>query len=118
MNIPLISTLLAQAQTESTAPAFVQFIPLILMVVIFYFLLIRPQMKRQKQDEAMRGSLKNGDKIVTTGGIFGSVTSVKDRSLIIKIADGVKIEILKSAVGEKLESGKETTEAETKEASK
>ena len=80
------------------AGGFSAFVPLILMFVIFYFLLIRPQQKRQKQTQAMIGSLRNGDKVVTSAGIYGTIAGIKDDVIILKIADNVKVEILKSAV--------------------
>ncbi len=65
---------------------------------IFYFLLVRPQMKRQKQHQAMVNSLKKGDEVITTGGIHGTIVGVKDDIAVIKIADQVKIEVSKSCV--------------------
>lgn len=69
------------------------------MMAIFYFLLIRPQQKRQRELQAMISALKTGDKVITTGGIHGIVSNVKDGStLSLKIADNVKIEVDKSAI--------------------
>ena len=69
------------------------------MMAIFYFLLIRPQQKRQRELQAMISALKTGDKVVTTGGIHGIVSNVKDgATLSLKIADNVKIEVDKSAI--------------------
>ncbi len=69
------------------------------MVVVFYFLLIRPQQKRQKDMQRLVSELKTGDKVVTNGGIHGIVSNVKDGStLSLKIADNVKIEVDKSAI--------------------
>ena len=67
--------------------------------VMFYFLLIRPQQKQRKDQEALIKNVKTGDKVLLNSGIFGIVSNVKDKSLMIKIADNVKIEVLKSAVG-------------------
>ncbi|MDK3156744.1 preprotein translocase subunit YajC [Kamptonema cortianum] len=89
----------AQPGTEQSAPGWMQFMPLILMVVIFYFLLIRPQMKKQKEIDRMQKEIKSGDRIVTSGGIYATVTNVKDDVLTVKIADNVKINIQRSAVG-------------------
>lgn len=69
-----------------------------LLVVVFYFFMIRPQMKRQKELRKFREALKKGDKIVTTGGIYGTVSEVKEDAFIIEIADNVKIKMDKSAV--------------------
>jgi len=73
-------------------------LPLALFVVIFYFLIIRPQKKRQRQHQEMLASIKRGDQVVTAGGFFGVVRETKDDSYILEIADGVKARILKSSV--------------------
>lgn len=73
-------------------------LPLALFVVIFYFLIIRPQKKRQRQHQEMLASIKRGDQVVTAGGFFGIVRETKDDSYILEIADGVKARILKSSV--------------------
>ena len=67
--------------------------------VMFYFLLIRPQQKQRKEQEALIKNVKTGDKILMNSGIYGIVSNVKDKSLMVKIADNVKVEVLKSAVG-------------------
>jgi preprotein translocase subunit YajC len=66
---------------------------------IFYFLMIRPQSQRQKQQDAMIKAVKTGDRIVTSSGIHGMVSNVKDTTVIVKIADNVKIELDKSSIG-------------------
>jgi preprotein translocase subunit YajC len=74
-------------------------VPFICIGVIFYFLIIRPQSKRQKDLETLVSSLKTGDKVVTNGGIHGIISNVKEgKTLILKIADNVKIEIDKAAI--------------------
>jgi preprotein translocase subunit YajC len=75
--------------------------PLALFIVIFYFLIIRPQKKKQKQHENMLASIRRGDQIVTAGGFFGVVKDVKEDSFIVEIADGVKARLLKSSVSYK-----------------
>ncbi|UTC66404.1 MULTISPECIES: preprotein translocase subunit YajC [unclassified Treponema] len=74
-------------------------IPMLLVFVIFYFLLIRPQKKEQQKTERMIAQLQKGDKIITIGGIHGVVSSTKEKTLIIKVDDNCKIEINRSAVG-------------------
>jgi preprotein translocase subunit YajC len=76
-------------------------LPFILIIVIFYLLLIRPQAKRQKEMQKMLQSVKKGDRIVTTGGIYGQVVGVKGSNniLIVKVADNVKLDIDRSAIG-------------------
>ncbi len=78
------------------------FVPILLMIVIFYFLLIRPQQKKEKERVAMINNLKNGDRVLTSGGIFGVVTGIKDDIIMIKIASNTNIEIAKSAIQAKI----------------
>ena len=72
---------------------FSAFIPLILMFVIFYFLLIRPQQKKTKALREMIGNLKKGDRIVTTGGIHGRITGMSDTTLTVEISDKVRVKV-------------------------
>ena len=75
------------------------FAPLIFIFAIFYFLLIMPQQKRQKKWQAMLGQLKSGDRVTTNGGIRGTVLTVKDDVVILRVQpDGVKLEFVKSAI--------------------
>lgn len=83
---------------------FGSFIPLILMFVIFYFLLIRPQQKKQKAHSLMVGNVKIGDQIITTGGIHGRVTAVSDGTLTLEVADRVRIKINRNNVSTLLQS--------------
>ncbi|MGA1847571.1 preprotein translocase subunit YajC [Deferribacter abyssi] len=84
------------------------FLPLILIFVIFYFLLIRPQQKRQKQHQQMLESLKAGDEIITSGGIYGKIDRVLDQNtFLVEIANGIKVKLVKSAVSAKVNSGVE-----------
>lgn len=78
--------------------ALVQFAPLIIIFVIFYFLLIRPQQKKQQKHRDMLQNLKRGDRVITTGGIFGTIEGITDTSLQVKIANQVKIKISRSSV--------------------
>lgn len=76
-----------------------QFLPLILVVVIFYFLLIRPQQKRMKEHRTMVENLRRGDHVITAGGIFAKVTRVRDDERIeVEIAEGVKVDIARSTI--------------------
>ena len=74
------------------------FLPLILVFVVFYFFMIRPQMKKQKEMNSYRSSLKRGDKIVTTGGIYGRIYEVKDNYVTIDVGGDVKLKVDKSAL--------------------
>lgn len=72
---------------------------MVLIFVIFYFILIRPQKQKQKKLDAQRNALKSGDKVITAGGIHGLVTNVKAHSVTLKVADNVKIEFEKGSIG-------------------
>jgi preprotein translocase subunit YajC len=78
--------------------ALVSFVPMILIIGVFYLLLIRPQQQRQKKLQQTISQLKAGDRIVTTGGVMGIITSVKDTSLLIRSADKTILEISRTAV--------------------
>jgi preprotein translocase subunit YajC len=80
----------------------------VILGVMFYFLLIRPQQKQRKDQENMIKNVKSGDRILTTGGIYGIVTNVKEKSLMLKIADNVKVEITKSAIGSVVQKSAES----------
>ena len=91
-------------------------IMLVLMVAVFYFMLIRPENKRKKEAEAMRGAVKTGDKITTIGGIIGTVVNVKEDKIVIETsADQVRIEFAKWAISTN-ETAAEAKKAEAKKA--
>lgn len=72
--------------------------PIVVMIAIFYFMLYRPQKKQQNRRRAMLDSLKKGDQVITIGGIYGTIEKLGDKSLKLKIADGVVIEVVRSSV--------------------
>jgi preprotein translocase subunit YajC len=94
----------AYAQAAGAAPGgldsqIMSFAPLVLIFVVFYFLLIRPQQKRMKQHKEMLGSIRRGDRVVTNGGIIGTVNKVVNNDeLILEIADGVRVRAMRSMV--------------------
>jgi preprotein translocase subunit YajC len=89
----------ALAQQPGGTSAFMtSFAPFLLIFVLFYFLLIRPQQKRQKQHKAMLADLKKGDKIVTNGGILGTVTAAAKEVLTVQVADNVRLRVLRTEV--------------------
>jgi preprotein translocase subunit YajC len=98
----MFTLILAQAQTPPAAPpggglgSFL--VPMLLIVTIMYFLMIRPQKKRQQEQKKMMAGLKTGDRVVTNAGIHGLISNVKDSTVMLKVADNVKIEVEKSAV--------------------
>jgi len=119
MNNFAFSLLMASPQAGEAGPGslLTSFLPLIAIVAIFYFLIIRPQNKKRKETEKMLSALKKGDKVVTIGGLHGTVQSVKETTVIIKVDDNVKLEFLRSAVSnvvtvskEKIEDKNEDTE--------
>ena len=89
---------LTLAQQADTASIVMQFAPILIIGVIFYLLIFMPMRKRQKKLEAMIGALRNGDRVITNSGIYGVVAGVKDKTLILKVSDQVKIEIAKNAI--------------------
>jgi preprotein translocase subunit YajC len=76
----------------------ITFLPLILVFVVFYFFMIRPQMKKQKDMNNYRNSLQKGDKVVTTGGIYGKVAEVKDNYVMLEVGGDLKLKVDKSAL--------------------
>jgi preprotein translocase subunit YajC len=82
------------------------FVPFILIIVIFYFLIIRPQNKKQKDTQKMLSALKKGDRIVTIGGIHGVISTVRESSVVVKVDDNTKVEFSRSAISSVVELGK------------
>ena len=93
-----IAYALGQGGAGEGAGGFAGFIPLILMFVIFYFLLIRPQQKRTKEHRTMVANLKKGDKIITSGGLHGRITGMDDATLTVEIADKVRVKVARANV--------------------
>ena len=106
--IPLLQT--------SGGGQYMFFVTLGLVFLIFYFLLIRPQRKEQKEREALIATVKKGDKIITIGGLHGMVTLTKDRTVVMKVDEGCKIEISRSAIATVLREKEEATAHEEKTA--
>lgn len=84
--------------TQTRDPGWLGFMPMILIFVVMYLLLIRPQQKRQKEQRELVSRLKAGDRVLTNGGIFGTITSVKDTSVMVEIAKGIEIEVVRVAI--------------------
>ena len=95
---------------QPTAPSWTSFVPFLLIIVIFYVALIRPQQRRAKQHETLMKTLKAGDKVVVSGGIIGTIITVKEKTLSVRSADA-KFEVLKSAVSEITERSGEPSQA-------
>ena len=95
----MISTVYAQqAANGAQANPFMGFIPFILVFVVFYFLMIRPQKKRMEQERGFLSSLKKGDKVYTKSGILGTIMGLTDKIVDMEVAPGVKIKVLRSQV--------------------
>lgn len=102
-----ISLFLMQTSEQGGGSMFGLFLPMILIFVIMYFLIFRPQAKKQKQHQAMIESLKKGDKVVTAGGIYGTIMGVKEneQAFIVEIDDNVKVKVARGSIARKI--GKE-----------
>lgn len=85
-------------QQNSQGGGFMSFLPLILIIIVFWFFMIRPQMKRQKELKKYRDSLQKGDKIMTTGGIFGKVVEINDYTVIIEVESQARLKVSKEAI--------------------
>ena len=83
------------------------FIPIILVFIVFYLLLIRPQQKKQREHKALLEQLGKGDKVVTNGGLYGTISDTKEHIVILRIAENVKVEVVKSAIATVIEKKKE-----------
>jgi len=115
MNATFLTAILAMGAPpaqpgQPAAPIYMQMFPFILMIVVFYFILIRPQQKKAKQHQELLKQVKAGDKVLTASGILGTVITVKEKSVSIRSAD-TKLEILKSAISEVTERSGESTES-------
>lgn len=100
--------ILAQATPQPQASPFGALLPLILIFFVFYFLLILPQQRKQKQLKKMLDELKEGDKVITVGGMIGTVSKIKDNIVTVEFKEGVKIDFLKNAISQviKQQNGK------------
>src|SRR5438874_6012989 len=105
----MLCMIFAQTQTGSPGPMpgggiGSCFVPLIFIFIIMYFVMIRPQKKRQQHQQSLISSLKTGDRVVTNAGIHGLISNVKENTVLVKVADNVKIEMDKSAITNVLKS--------------
>jgi len=100
-----ISNAYAQAAAGGVESSLTSFLPIILMFVVLYFLMIRPQMKRQKEQKAMMDALAKGDEVVTAGGVLGRVIKVADNYVTLEIAAGTEIVVQKASVTTLLPKG-------------
>jgi preprotein translocase subunit YajC len=98
---------ISNAYAQSAAPGgdLMAFLPMILIFVVFYFLLIRPQQKKAKEHRAMLGALQKGDEVITAGGLIGRVTKLSDQYATVEIAPGVETPVQRSAIAQLLPKG-------------
>jgi preprotein translocase subunit YajC len=101
----LISNAYAQAAPAGGEPGFIGFLPIIIMFVLLYFLMIRPQMKRAKEQRTMIDKLAKGDEVITGGGLAGRITGIGEVFLTLEIADQVEIKVQKQSVTAVLPKG-------------
>lgn len=92
----ILNFIIAQQPQQQSLTA--MFLPLILIIVVFYFFMIRPQMKRQKETQKFRDALQRGDKVVTSGGIYGRIDEIKDQYVFLEVAPNLKLKVDKSVL--------------------
>ena len=110
MNFELIPSALAQGAEQTTRSSAPMWPMLLALFAVFYFFIIRPQQKKQKESQAMLESLSKGDRVVTIGGICGTIMNIRDKKeepegedvITVKVADGTKLEMLRSSIARKL----------------
>jgi preprotein translocase subunit YajC len=105
--IPGNMTLLMVPPNGDGGNPMISFLPLVAIIGIFYFLIIRPQSKKQKDTQKMLSALKKGDKIVTIGGIHGTIQTVRENSLIVRVDENTKLEFSRSAISSVVSQAKE-----------
>lgn len=100
-----VTTAWAQDAGAASGSSWMQLLPLVLIFVVFYFLLIRPQTKRAKEHKEMVGKLQSGDEVVTNGGLLGRITEVGDHFVALEVASGVVIKVQKFQVAQLMPKG-------------
>ena len=97
--IMFASAVFAMASPPEGASGWLQFVPFILVIGIFYFIILMPMQRKQKKVQEFQQSLKVGDRVITTGGIYGQITRITDEAVQLQIADKVRIDIARAAIG-------------------
>lgn len=100
-----ISNAHAEGAATAAGGSIMDFLPLVAMVAVFYFLVLRPQMKRSKETKVMMAALQKGDEVVTTGGVLGRVEKVVDGYVSVEVAEGIKLTVQKGAIQTVLPKG-------------
>ncbi len=104
MSSPILSVLSAAAAAD-TPPAWLQFLPLVAMGVIFWLLILRPQMRRQKDQQVKLGGIEKGDQVLTGGGLLGKVTKVDETYVEVELGVNMKVKALKSTIADVIPPG-------------
>jgi preprotein translocase subunit YajC len=97
LTFPRILAMAAPA--EGTAPLWIQLVPFAMILAIFYFVILLPMRRRQRKVQDFQAALKAGDRVITTSGIYGTITKVNDRTVQLQVAEKVRIEVAKASVG-------------------
>ncbi len=105
MSSPILSFLSAAASATGEPPAWLQFLPLVAMGIIFWLLILRPQMRRQKEQQVKLGGIKKGDQVLTGGGLLAKVTRVDENYVDLELAPNVKVKALKSTIADVIPPG-------------
>ena len=103
-------TLAMAAPPEGQGSPFTMFMPMIIIFAIFYFMLIRPQQRKDRERRELIANIKSGERVLFCGGLLGTVTNVKDATFTVKIAEGVKVEVARSAVSRVLDKDEQIGE--------
>ena len=107
---PMFRLMGAPGGGEGGGNPIMSFLPLVAIIAIFYFLILRPQNKKQKETQKMLSALKKGDRVVTIGGIHGVIQSIKENTVIVKVDDNVKLELNRGAISSVSSQAKEDKE--------
>ncbi|MCL2070499.1 MAG: preprotein translocase subunit YajC [Treponema sp.] len=113
MNLSYLPLLMAPPPGGEGGSAFMSFLPLLAIIAIFYFLVLRPQSKRNKETQNMLSALKKGDRVVTIGGIHGVIQTVRESTLILKVDENTKLELNRSAIASVTSQAREEKSVET-----
>ena len=97
-NLILMQCAPGTGQPGGGMESLMSLLPFVLIIVVFYFLILRPQQKRQKERQKLLESIKKGDRVITAGGIHGTVEGIEDKVLLVKIADSVKVKVERSSI--------------------
>ena len=117
MNSFVMSLLMGAPSGEGGGNPIMSFLPLIAIVAIFYFLILRPQSKKQKDTQKMLSALKKGDRVITIGGVHGVIQSIKETTVIVKVDENVKLEFNRSAISSVSSQAKEEKEEKSSDTS-